>query len=239
VVPRNAAIRITFTAPLGVTPDFFVERDAGGRITGLRNTEAVQLLEIVGDVSQPGAFAPLPVRVVPQDRQLVLDPVLLGSEGLQYQTQNNAAGMPSSPDQQGANIRLAIALDGPLALPSIRPNDPDLLGFDNAGREALVRDFRSGNPDDVSSDLARGFLRDPLPLRIVGELPLWLERVDAVNATTQEITVYKNGLRHEIDRGDVVRIFVDGSGIPFATAEVSVDPNARPGCWSMRHASSW
>jgi hypothetical protein len=224
VVPRNAAIRITFTAPLGVTPDFFVERDAGGRITGLRNTEAVQLLEIVGDVSQPGAFAPLPVRVVPQDRQLVLDPVLLGSEGLQYQTQNNAAGMPSSPDQQGANIRLAIALDGPLALPSIRPNDPDLLGFDNAGREALVRDFRSGNPDDVSSDLARGFLRDPLPLRIVGELPLWLERVDAVNATTQEITVYKNGLRHEIDRGDVVRIFVDGSGIPFATAEVSVDP---------------
>ncbi|HZN37657.1 MAG TPA: hypothetical protein VFD82_02580, partial [Planctomycetota bacterium] len=66
VVPRNAAVRLTFSAPLGVDDSFFVERDSFGSVTGLRNTEAVQLLKIVGDPTQPNGFVPLPVRVVVQ-----------------------------------------------------------------------------------------------------------------------------------------------------------------------------
>ena len=177
VVPRNAGIRLKFSAPLGVDDSFFVQRDAQGVVTGIVNTEAVQLLEIVGDPAQPLAFEPLPVRVIAKEREIVLDPVLLGVEGQQYGTANNAAGLPTSPDQLGANIRIALALGGPLALPSLRTAVSDLTGANNTGVNAIVRDFRSGNAADSSSDLARGFVRDPLPLRIVGEIGMYLESV--------------------------------------------------------------
>ena len=173
----------------------------------------------------PDGFAPLPLRIVVGESDLVLDPVLLGTEGLQYQTTNNAAGLPSSPDQFGANIRVAIALDGPLAIPGLRAQTSGgLTGLNNSQRDSIVRDFRSGNQDDDSADIARGFVRDPLPLRVIGEIPMYLERVESVNQFTQEITVYKNGLSHEIDRGDVVRFISDSSGVPFGSAEVVVDP---------------
>lgn len=225
VVPRNAAIRLTFSAPLGVDESFFVERAASGQITGLRNTEAVQLLRILGDPAQPGAFVPVPVRVVVAGRTLVLDPVLLGTEGLQYQTTNNAAGLPASPNQLGANLRIAVALDGPLAIPGLRESaSTGLTGANNSQRKSIVRDFRSGNSADNSADLTRGFVRDPLPLRVVGELTMYLERVEDVNAFTQEITLFKNGIVHDIDRGDVVRVIADASGIPFGTGEIVIDP---------------
>ncbi len=224
VVPRNAAIRLVFSAPLGVDDSFFVERNDQGQVTGLRNTEAVQLLKLVGDPEAPNGFVPMTARVSVQDRALVLDPVLLGTEGLQYQTTNNAAGLPASPDQFGANIRIALALDGPLQLPRLRERENELTGLNNSGRKSIVRDFRSGNANDTSADLARGFVRDPLPLRIVGEIVMYLERVEDVNAFTQEVTVYKNGVTHEIDRGDVLRFIADSSGVPFGSGEVVVDP---------------
>ncbi|HEX6811881.1 MAG TPA: hypothetical protein VF384_09695 [Planctomycetota bacterium] len=224
VVPRNAAVRLFFSTALGVDDSFFVERNAVGAVTGLRNTEAVQLLKIVGDPTQPNGFVPLPVRVIVQGTTLVLDPVLLGTEGLQYQTSNNAAGLPPSPDQVGANIRVAVALDGPLAIPGLR-EDPlhGLTGKNNSGRLSIVRDFRSGNADDTSDDFARGFVRDPLPLRIVGEIVMLLEKVEEINAFTQEVTVFKNGVSHEIDRGDTMR-FVLGSQQDVVSTTVVVDP---------------
>ncbi|MCB9877401.1 MAG: hypothetical protein H6835_07345 [Planctomycetes bacterium] len=225
VVPRNAGLRMRFSAPLGIDDGFFVGRDAQGAVNELRNTEAVQLLRIVGDPAQPNGFVPMPVRVVVREREIVLDTVLLGSEGLQYQTTNNAAGLPASPDQVGANIRIAIALEGPLAIPRLRESgSTGITGWNNSQRNSIVRDFRSGNADDDSGDIARGFVRDPLPLRIVGEIPMFLERVDEINAFTQEITVFKNGLSHEIDRGDVIRFVADSSGVAFGSAEVVVDP---------------
>ncbi|MGB3965309.1 MAG: hypothetical protein WBO45_01165 [Planctomycetota bacterium] len=224
VVPRNAAIRVRFSAPIGVDDGFFVERDAQGQVVGLRNTEAVQLLKIVGDPNAADGFVPMPVRVVVQDRNLVLDPVLLGTEGLQYQTINNAAGLPESPDQLGANLRIALALEGPLAMPQLSTPDNELTGLNNSGKQSVVRDFRSGNANDSSADLARGFVRDPLPLRVVGEIVMYLEQVENVNAFTQEVTVFKNSISHEIDRGDVMRFIADSSGVPFGSAEVVVDP---------------
>ncbi|MCU0864770.1 MAG: hypothetical protein MUC36_13340 [Planctomycetes bacterium] len=226
VVPRNAALKLTFSAPLGVDDSFFVARDAQGRVTGLRNTEAVQLLSIEGDPALPNAFVPLPVRVIAQAQSpvLVLDAVLLGTEGLQYQAQNIASGMPASADQFGANIRVALAVEGPLALPSLREPANGLFGVNNSSRRSIVRDFRSGNAADTSSDLARGFVRDTLPLRLIGEIVMYLESVETINAFTQEVTIFKNGVAHEIDRGDVFRFINDSTGIPFGSGEVVVDP---------------
>jgi hypothetical protein len=225
VVPRNGAIRLTFTGSLGVDDSFFVQRDAAGRVTGLRNTEAVQLLKIVGNPSESGGFVPMPVRVIVGDNNtLTLDPVLLGTEGLQYQAVNNASGLPAAPDQIGANIRIALALEGPLAIPQLRRANNEITGLNNSARQSVVRDFRSGNPADTSADLARGFVRDPLPLRVIGEILMYLEKVETVNAFTQEVTVFKNGVSHEIDRGDVLRVIADSSGVPLGSAEVVVDP---------------
>ena len=228
VVPRNAAVRLTFSAPLGVDDSFFVERDSAGSVTGLRNTEAVQLLKIVGDPTQPNGFVPLPVRVIVQATTLVLDPVLLGTEGLQYQTVNNAAGLPASPDQVGANIRVAVALDGPLAIPGLRENaQHGLTGLNNSARLSIARDFRSGNAADTSDDFSHGFVRDPLPLRIIGEIVMYLEKVDEISAFTQEVTVFKNGLSHEIDRGDTMRFVIPTSNpeVPqVVSTTVVIDP---------------
>jgi hypothetical protein len=195
-----------------------------GLVVGLRNTEAVQLLRLAGDPTQPGGLVPIPVRVVVRDRSLILDPVLLGTEGLQYQTRNNAAGLPESPDQVSANIRIALAMEGPLAIPGLR----ETLGFTGAQQQPTAvhrsRLPRWFNAVDSSADLARGFIRDPLPLRVVGEIVMYLERVDRINAFTHEVTIFKNGVNHEIDSGDVLRFVADNSGVPVASSEVVSDP---------------
>ncbi|MFK7740425.1 MAG: hypothetical protein AB8H80_08875 [Planctomycetota bacterium] len=238
VVPRNAAIRLTFSSTLGVDDSFFTQRDANGRVTGLLNTQAVQVLRILGDPEGEGGLVPLParVRVVAGGRQLVIDPVLLGGEGLEYQTSNNPAGLPSSDDQLEANIRIALALEGPLALPSLRSrrNGP-ITGNNNARVESIVRDFRAGNADDTSADISRGFVRDNLPLRIVGSLPFFLESVDDIDDSTQEVTLYKNGLNHEIDQGDVLRILLDRQGTETVRAEVITDPEDDRGVPEVQH----
>jgi hypothetical protein len=235
VVPRNAAMRLQFSGPLGITDDFFVQRDANGQITSIRNAEAVQLLQISGDPANPASYLPIPTRIAVGADTLTLDPVLLGTEGLQYQTRNNASGLPESPNQTGANVRLAIALEGPLAIPGIREDVNSLTGVNNVSRRAAIRDFRSGNQADSSADIARGYVRDPLPPRIIGEMPMYLERVDPVNAATLQITVFKNGINQEIDRGDVFRFVADSSGVPFAAAEVVADPDDDRGRPEVQH----
>ncbi len=235
VVPRNAAIRLTFSGTLGIDDGFFVTRNDQGQVIGLRNTEAVQLLRIASDPNQANAFEPLPARVVVADRQLTIDPVLLGSEGLQYQTVNNAAGLPASPDQIGANIRIAVALDGPLALPRLRPaSNGELTGFNNSHRNAIVRDFRSGNASDTSADTQSGFVIDPLPLRILGNLPMYLEKVESFGANAQTVTIYKGGIVHDIDRGDVFS-FVALDGTLLGTGEVIAEPFDDDGAPTVQH----
>lgn len=233
IVPRNAAIRLNFTRALGVSDDFFVVRDANGEVTALRNTDAVQLLQIAGDPTVAGNFVPLDVRVIVDGSSLILDPVLLGSEGRQYQTSNNASGLPASPDSFGANIRIALALDGPLAIPRLRSDS--WTGLNNGGRSAIVRDFRSGNDSDSSPDLARGFVLDNEPPRLVGQMPMYLERVDAVNSLTMRVRVFKGGISQEIDRGDVFRFLVDNSNAPFGSSEVVVEPTDDAGQPGVQH----
>ena len=228
VVPRNAGFRLTFSHDLGITEEFFVERNANGVITGQRNTEAVQLLEIVGDPNDAdpnGDFVVLTSRFVPRGNHLIVDPVLLGSEGRQYGTRNNASGLPESPDQLGANIRLAVALEGPLAIPGVRPDrSGNLTGTNNGAVSSVIRDFRSGNSNDNSPDISQGFVRDSIRPRISGQIVMYVERVEPLNESTQVVTLFKNNVSHEIDRGDVLRLVVDNTGVPAAVTEVSVDP---------------
>lgn len=239
-VPRNAALRLTFSRDLGIDDSFFVEKDSSGAVTAVKNTEAVQLLQIVGDPTDgkpDGDFRVIPTRVHVDGNRMIVDPVLLGSEGLRHQVRNNAAGMPEAPDQKGANIRLALALEGPLAIPGLREDrDPSLLGRNNAGRLSVIRDFRSGNRNDESPDSSRGFLRDPIPPRIVGHIVFYLERVERRDASTQVLTLFKGGVRHEIDRGDVLRIAgFDNKAAPLATTEVLVDPRDDAGKPEVQH----
>lgn len=224
VVPRNAAIQLTFSQDLGIDQSFFVEQNSNGVITGIKNQDAVQVLEITGDPDnggQAGVFRVLPVRIVPDGNRIAIDPVLLGSEGIQLNTRNNATGLPDSPNQFGANIRIALSLEGPLALPGLRADAR--TGLNNNGVNSIIRDFRSGNPDDNSVDFARGFLRDPLPPRVLGQLQFFLQEVSQISNTEVEVLVFKAGLSHDIDRNDIFEFVVPGTNTAIR-GEVACDP---------------
>ena len=233
VMPRNGAMRITFARDLGIDDSFFyVKQD--GAIVGVKNTEAVQVLRIVGDPNDEnptGDFEVLAARFVPRGSSLVIDPVLLGSEGVRLQVRNQAAGLPESADQVGANIRIALALEGPLAIPSLKRDDEaGLNGLNNAGAKSVIRDFRSGNSLDDTAEISRGFRRDPVPPRIVGELLMYLERVEEIDAFTQLLTIYKGDIGHRIDAGDALRIVsADGRAIQLALTEIVADPRDSKG----------
>ncbi|MCA8942481.1 MAG: hypothetical protein KDB80_07955, partial [Planctomycetes bacterium] len=239
VVPRNSALKLTFSQSLPVADDFFVVRDANGEVQAVRNTEAIQLLSIQSnpnDANDAGDFVVLPSRIIPRGNTLIIDPVFLGVEGVQYGTRNNASGMPSSGDQVGANIRLAIALDGPLKMPGVTlAADSIYRGKNNDGFDSIIRDFRSGNVEDESPDISRGFIRDSEPPRVVGSIPMLLEAVETVDPTTQIITVFKNNRSHEIDRGDIVRIVdEDGAVLISEVIEEPADDDGRPSVQHVR-----
>lgn len=231
VVPRNGALRLNFSRNLGIDESFFYTLD-NGQIVGVKNPEAVQLLRIVrdpNDADPTGDFEVIPARLVARGSQIIVDPVLLGSEGVRLQTANQAGGLPESPDQVGGNIRLAVALDGPLAIPSIkRDAESGEIGVNNNGVRSIVRDFRSGNVNDDSAEISRGFRRDPVPPRLVGEMLMYLERVEEVDPFSQLLTLYKADVRQRIDSGDALRIVAaDGSGTVVAVTEVIADPRDR------------
>ncbi|MCA8957331.1 MAG: hypothetical protein KDC87_14750 [Planctomycetes bacterium] len=239
IVPRNAALRVTFSGKLPIDDSFFYEFDQDGRVIGVKNTEAIQLLKIVGDPNDQkydGDFQRLDARIKVRDNTIIVDPVLLGTEGLRYGARNNAGGLPAAPDQRGANIRLAVALEGPLAIPGIKADSiGSLSGRNNDSRPSVIRDFRSGNENDNSVDLARGFLRDPQPPRLIGEMLMYLEKVEEVGPTAKLITIWKNDIEHEIDRGDLLRLFAGQSATPLASLEVLQDPADDLGNPAVQH----
>lgn len=230
VVPRNGGFLLTFSKDLGLSEDFFVSRDPQGNIVGIRNPEAVQLLEILGDPNDgdpTGDFRLIHARIVYRGNQILLDPVLLGDEGRSINVPNTAKGLPESPNSTGANIRLALALEGPLRIVGLRPRgqNNNLVGTNLAGRQAIIRDFRSGNAKDNNIQVSNGFARDTTPPRVLGEMAMRLERVDVRAPLDQRVIVYKAGINHEIDRGDVLKLFTeDSEGKPIASTEVIVDP---------------
>ncbi len=231
VVPRDCALRLTFSHDLGVEASFFYMLEDGA-ITAVRNAEAVQLLRIVGDPSDAdprGDFEVIPARILPRGNQLILDPVLSVDEGVRLGVRAQPHGLPESANQVTANVRLALALEGPLAIPSALRSSIQANGVDHGGRRSLVHDFRAGNRRDDSAEIVRGFRRDPTAPRVVGEILTYLERVEAVDADTQRLTLFKRGARHRVDAGDVVRVVAaDGIATGIARTEVVAHPPDDP-----------
>lgn len=196
IVPRNAAVRLTFNGPVGVDSRFFDD-----------NPGAIQLLEFKGDpdVAAPAdAFRPLPFRAFASGNTIVLDTTILGGEaGLAGTT----SGLPLSSDNVTANIRLAIPTRGALSPLLYIQNDAvvELNGVDSAGRASVIRDFRSGN---LADGLA-GRLREPERPSILGSFGMGIAEVDLAN---NRVRLVKRGFTVPV-RGRYP--FVDG---PLAAA---------------------
>ena len=166
IVPRNAAVKLTFSGELGVTEDFFTT-----------NPGAVQLLEFKGDpnfVDPADAFRILPYRPVAGPNFLVLDTTILGGEADGGIT---SPGMPPSSDNVTANIRVAIPARGDVLSSFYVDLDGvvELNGQDSAGRPSVIRDFRSGNLQDGEA----GRLFEPESPKLIGALDMGIVGVDA------------------------------------------------------------
>ncbi|MCB9882234.1 MAG: hypothetical protein H6832_16810 [Planctomycetes bacterium] len=229
-IPRNAGFRIDFSKDLGLTEDFFLAKDQDGRVRGIRNPEAVQLLEIVGDPRDnvdTGDFRLIPTRIAYKGKSLVLDPVILGGEGQSYNLTPTARGLPESPNSKAPNVRIAIALEGPLRMPGIAGTGAanGLVSKNLAARKSVVRDLRAGNSKDSNFWVANGFVRDDTPPRLVGEMALRLQRVEVRSASDQRLILWKAGISHDIDVGDTLRLFDSAAPEePVAVTDVAVDP---------------
>lgn len=223
VVPRNAALKLTFNAVLTVNEAFF-----------LANPSALQLLEFRGDPSAlpvTEAFRPIPVRVIPNGRVLIVDPSLIGAES----TAATTAGMPPSRTQTVANIRLAMPTRAQISSQFNIKADPvaSLNGPDSTGRTSLVRDFRSGNAADGQG----GALKDLEAPMIVADIPMGIVGVQTAAAFTGDpdeigwvVTLNKRAALVAV-RGRIP--FVDGGrgtdGLPGGPSSVPTQLPLRSG----------
>ncbi|MFN9755287.1 MAG: hypothetical protein ACK58X_02620 [Planctomycetota bacterium] len=191
IVPRNAALRLTFSGPIPVDQQFLND-----------NPAAIQLLEFKGDpaiVDPANAFRILPYRAITSGNTIVLDTTIQGREaGLAGTT----SGMPLSADNVTANIRIAIPTRGVLSPLFYIQNDaiPQLNGDDSVGRASVIRDFRSGNLIDGEA----GRLREPERPSILGSFAMGIAEVDLAN---NRVRLVKRGITVPV-RGRYP--FVDG-----------------------------
>lgn len=202
VVPRDAAFRLNFSGPISADQEFFAI-----------NPSSIQLLEFKGDpnVVQPvDAFRILPYRVIPKGSSILLDTTILGGEG---QSGYTSAGLPESTDNVTANIRIAIPSRGQVVSSFYVREDSisNLNGVDSAGRNAVIRDFRSGNLSDGTA----AKLPDAEKPMIVASVPMGITAIDTANRI---ITLNKR-LGFVPVRGRYP--FVDG---PLTTGDLPLGP---------------
>lgn len=168
IMPRNAAIRLRFSGPILAAAQFFAN-----------NPSAIQLLEFKGDpavVNPASAFRILPFRVIPRGDTVILDTTIQGGEA---GVSGSSSGLPLSSDNVTANIRIAIPSRGALSPQFYVQNDdiPQLNGVDSAGRQSVIRDFRSGN----LADGVAGRLREDEAPAIQGSFSMGIVEVDLPN----------------------------------------------------------
>ncbi len=204
-VPRDAVLELRFDKNL-----------PGGEPGVERCAQAVRVAARRG-----GEERAVPARVVVRGDRLYVDPVVTEREARSCGLAENGAGLPAGDEAGTKNIEVRVATTGPLSIPGLVAPD---------GGE-VVLSFRAGNGRDRSGGLHASMV----PLRLVGALTMYLEKVEDVDATTQEVTLFKNGLAHEIDDGDGIRLFIDNSGIPVAVTEILADPLDDRGQPSVGH----
>ncbi|MCA8954455.1 MAG: hypothetical protein KDC87_00185 [Planctomycetes bacterium] len=191
VVPRNAAIVLSFDRDLGVGSEFFSA-----------NPNAIQLLEFItplGAGNRP-QFRPVPMRVLARGDAVILDPSLLGAEAAHGRSTD---GMPQSFDSRTANMRIALPTAGVVARQVDFGNDlvAELNDVDSRGDTAVIRDFRAGN----LSDGEVGALKDFDAPMVVTEVEMGITEIDVANRV---LTLNKRS-RDIVVRGRIP--YVDGA----------------------------
>lgn len=215
VVPRNAAIKLTFDRQLSIDTAFLQA-----------NPSAVQFLEFRADpkTAQPGAaFRPLSTRLVAKGTAIVADTTLIGGETLGGQSSN---GLPASQDNVTANLRIAMPTSGIVSRNFRVEADavPELNGIDARGDTAVIRDFRSGN----QADGRVGVLVDNERPMLVADVSMGIIEIDRQNRV---LTLNKRYSQLPV-RGRVP--FVDGglvasTGFPGGPSKVPTDEPLRSG----------
>ncbi|HHI78456.1 MAG TPA: hypothetical protein ENK02_00575 [Planctomycetes bacterium] len=172
IVPRDAAIVLTFDRPLGLDTEFF-----------LSTPSAVQLLTLDGDpsvLSPAQAYSAIPARVVSKEngKYLIIDPEVTGNEATGRSP--NPDGLPASLDKKSANIRIALPTSGVVTKKlRISPdNTKSLNSIGVSGEQAVIRDFRSGNEQDANL----GYLPSQERAELVAVKTMGILQVDAKNS---------------------------------------------------------
>ena len=215
VVPRNAAILLTFDRNLGLDDAFFAA-----------NPTALQVLEFKADPKTTNpiqAFRPVLARVISKGSQLVVDTTLIGGEAKGGQT---TTGLPVSTDNMTANLRLALPTTGLTSRQfRVEPDTVTVLnGADSRGDTAVIRDFRSGNPADGRV----GALTDTEAPMIVGHIGMGIVAIDP----NQKVLTLNKRFAKVAVRGRVP--FVDGAydetgTVPSGPSKTPTDQPLRTG----------
>ena len=156
VVPRNAAIRLTFTASLEVSEDFFLDRNSDGAIVGVKNTEAVQLLRIVGDPNDDVLGRrlrrhPDSGRVLQGRSGAQLEPESADPGSCAARRRRPAAADPKQRFRECPRHRISLVPTSASrsrsmvryrSRRSVRDAVGDLMGFNNSNRMSVIRDMR-------------------------------------------------------------------------------------------------
>lgn len=172
LVPRDAAIVLTFDRPLGLDTEFF-----------LSTPSAVQLLTLDGDpsvLSPAQAYSAISSRVISKEngKYLIIDPEVTGDEATGRSP--NPEGLPASLDKKSANIRIALPTSG-VVTKKFRlsaDNTKSLNSVGVSGEQAVIRDFRSGNDEDVNF----GYLPSQERAELVAVKTMGILQVDVPNS---------------------------------------------------------
>lgn len=199
----NGVIRLT-----PGTSDDPVPRNAAIRITFLPRLELDPATrDAIGLVELQNNSAAVTMRITRCGNTFLVDPVVFGTEALRRQVRNSV-GMPASKGDS-PNVRLRIDLD------------KLLVGQPGAGKIQFV--FRAANAAEKSPIMVAGMLRDPDPPRILGEMTMYLERVQQLNANTKLLTILRSGIEQTPGQGDILRLYDGSTKSPVAALEILQD----------------
>ena len=135
-------------------------------------------------------------------------------------------------------VQLLAAGRSVLVLPGVAGTDAMLLGGDDQRslpaakmslRIATTRTAVDAAQDVANDDAVRcefeasGWLPDAEPLRIVGSMDVWLERVGKVRSGRRMLTLFMGDVQHALDRGDMLRIHHPETKLPIVALEVLED----------------
>ncbi len=214
-VPRNAAIRLTFSLPVDAT-----------------SVDSSTIQVLVGDQQKIGVT----VRYLVQNDtaagigRVILDPTVSALQAAQLAIPQNSVGFPASVNPLNPNleIRIPTTPDPTFGQPEVlrsasgkppSPRDPEKEPTVIAanGSLTLVRAMRTGGAADDFS----GFLRDERRPNLIGLFSVTVDQVVSVTGRTVELTYHHDLTACEDIAPKVGDVFEIGNAIVVVTAVLS------------------